>query len=123
MPSLTKDLTLAADNTVELFTLPLDYHVLKTASVQNLSGLINANGSWVQIAILAGAPTKENIVAILTTGYCGFLTPVYWTGSIPVDADLYLAALITGQGSASFRLSCTLWKIRLDDKGEFRADP
>lgn len=123
MPSLTADITLATSNTAELFTLPLDYHILKTASVQNLSGDTSNNHAWIQLALLSGGDAKENIVAFLKAGYSGILTPVYWTGSVPVEADYYLGALITGFADDTFRLSCILWKIRLDEKGEFRADP
>lgn len=123
MPALTADLKLAADNTAQLFTLPLDYHILKAASVQNLTTAALNNDAWVQIAILSGGDAKENTVAFLKSGYSGLYTPVYWTGSIPVEADQYLAATITGHFHDSFRLSCILWKIRLDEKGEFRADP
>lgn len=123
MPSLTVDHTISIANTVEIVTLPLDYHIVKAATVQCLLTAGFNNEAWVQLAILAGDNTKENIVAILKSGYSGILTPVYWTGSAPVEADSYLAALITGRAGDTYRLSTLLWKIRLDEKGEFRADP
>ena len=123
MPSLTKDLTLAASNAVEIVHLPLDYHVLKTATLRLISGNDENNEAWTHIVLLSGGLTAEYIIAVLASGYCGPLTPVYWTGSIPVEADHHLAALVTGYVADQFRLSTILWKIRLDEEGEFRADP
>jgi len=123
VPSLTKDHTLTVHNTAQLVTIPLDMYVLKTAALRCIDPNAQANNSWAQLAILSGGTDFANIVAFLSSGYIGPLTPVYWTGSLVLEADLHLAAIISGQVNAIFRLSCILWKVRLDEKGEFRADP
>jgi len=123
VPTLTKDHKLAASNIFEIVHLPVDFHVIKSATLQCLITDDQSNGDWVSLVILAGGVERENIVCVLSAGYCGILTPVTWTGSIPVEADHSVAALITGGIDHTFRLSSILWKIRLDEKGEFRADP
>lgn len=123
MPTLTKDHTLAASNTDEIVYLPLDYHVLKTATCFDLTASGTSNDNWIQLVILAGGLTQQNVVVSLATGPSGNINPIFWTGSIPVEADHYLAAIIRGRAGDQFRLSAILWKIRLDDLGEFRADP
>lgn len=123
MPSLTADYTLTVHNTAQIVTLPLDFHILKSASLRCTSSPSQSNDNWIQLAVLSGAPNIANAVTFLDAGYCGPITPVQWTGSLPVEADQFLAAIISGHVNAKFRLSCILWKIRLDEKGEFRADP
>jgi hypothetical protein len=123
MPSLTKDHTLAASNVFEIVHLPVDFHVIKAATLLNLTTTTKSLDNWASLCILAGGSERENILTILSTGYTGILCPVTWTGSLPVEADHYVAALISGKAGDTFRLSAILWKIRLDEKGEFRADP
>ena len=123
MPSLTTDHTLTLHNTAQIFTLPLEYHMLKAASVRCIACDTQGNDNWIQLAVLSGGAEIENLVSVLKAGYGGLITPIYWTGSLPVEPDTYLAAIISGKINAQFRLSCVLWKIRLDEKGEFRADP
>jgi len=123
VPTLTADHTLTVSNAYEIVHLPVDFHVIKSATLQCLTTSSLSNDDWVSLVILAGGIERENIVCVLSTGYCGILTPVTWTGSLPVEADHYIAALITGSAADTFRLSSVLWKIRLDEKGEFRADP
>ena len=123
MPSLTKDHTILVSNTVEIVTLPLDYHVIKAVSLRNLAASAHNIPEYATLAIMSGGTASQNVVAFLTSGYVGALAPLAWDGSIPVESEHHLAALISGAAGAQYRLSCILWKIRLDEKGEFRAEP
>lgn len=123
MPSLSKDHTIIATSTLEILTLPLDFQVLKAASIFALEDNITTGDCYATLGILAGGTTIQNQVAALAAGYIGTLGPLSWSGSIPVEHDYYLFAQLLGQAGDTFRLSCILWKIRLDEKGEFRADP
>lgn len=123
MPSLTKDLTLLISSNTEIVHFPVDLHVIKAVTVQKLTSDPAYNQAWTQIALLSGGITTDHIITLLSTGYCGILTPVYWTGSLPVESDHHIAAFIAGSAGDQFRLSASLWKMRLDEKGEFRADP
>lgn len=123
MPALTKDYTILASNALEAWSIPLDMHVVKAATVQVLTDDVYLMDNWIQLTITSGGTTKNNILVVLASGYAGTLAPISWTGSLPVEADMYLTAFVLGSATQQFRLSSLLWKIRLDEQGEFRADP
>lgn len=123
MPILTVDHKLAASRSGELITLATDYHMVKAVTLFNIGTKGNASDNWAVLCLLSGGTDPENIVAVLDQGYLGVANALYWTGSIPLEADTYIGAQVWGTINLSFRLSSVLWKIRIDEKGEFRADP
>lgn len=123
MGTLTVDHTIVASDVNELFTFPFEFHTLNTAVLQTIDRSSPRPHTYGMIGILAGGTTLAHAVAILARGYVTPLNPLSWTGTIHVQPDFFLFGLLNGIFANQYRLSGILWKTRIDEKGEFRADP
>ena len=123
MPTQTADHKIVASHAIEIVSLPVDWQVIKAVTLFALTDDGTSNDCFATIGLLAGGATIQNQVAAFSSGYVGPLNPLTWTGSLPFDADGYIFAQMTGTINSVYRLSTVLWKIRIDDQGEFRADP
>lgn len=123
MPVLTETATISAAFVRQIITLPLDYHILKSATALDIYQATQPNSSWVEIGIMQGGELPANKIAVLSAGYLSTQTPVAWTGSMPVEPGSYLYAECRCSGGMIVRLSCILWKIVLQEGGRFIVDP
>lgn len=123
MPSLTKDVTVAANRVKSTVVIPIEHQILKSACVLDIESANQPNDAYVVIGIMEGGISHQNKVAILASGYVGSSSMVGWTGSIPVTVDTNVFADIYSSAGGDFRLVVLPWKIVRIEGGLFVVDP
>lgn len=123
MPSLTKDVTVAANRVKSTVVIPLEHQILKSACVLDIEAALQPNDAYVTIGLMEGGLSHQNKVCILASGYVGASSMIGWTGSMPITVDTHVFADIYSAAGGDFRLVALPWKIVSTKDGLFVVDP
>ena len=123
MPTLTKDGASAVAYVPLIFSLPLEYHLLRAVAVMDLGIATTHNSIAVEAGIGMGAPEQVTKLIPLLSGMIGGVGELGWTGSIPVEPGMLLYCEVIGTTTNIVRLSAILWRIALTEGGNFVLDP
>lgn len=123
MPSLTKDVTVAANRVKSTVVIPVEHQILKSACVLDIEAANQPNDAYVVIGLMEGGTNHQNKVSILASGYVGASSMVGWTGSIPITVDSHVFADVYSSSGGDFRLVVLPWKIVRTEGGLFVVDP
>lgn len=122
MPVLTEDHTIVASLTREYIIIPVERQYIKTLTLYDLYQTASLRQIWAQIGIMSGGHTTQNIIATLASGYLNRISPIAWSGNLPVDPDMSLFAEIYGPVGQQLRLCAILYKIVTTPEGLFHVD-
>lgn len=111
MPSLTKDVAVAANRVKSTVVIPLEHQILKSACVLDIEAANQPNDAYVVIGLMEGGLSHQNKVCILASGYVGASSMVGWTGSMPITVDTHVFADVYSTAGGDFRLVALPWKI------------
>ncbi len=123
MPSLSKDVTAAADRVKATVVIPVENQVLKTACVMDIENAVAPNDAYVVIGLMEGGETHQNKITQLASGYVGASSMVGWTGTLPLTVDTFVFADIYSSAGGDFRLTVVPWKMVLTEGGELVVKP
>lgn len=123
MPSLTKDVTAAANRVKSTVVIPIEHQILKSACVLDIEAANQPNDAFVVIGLMEGGISHQNKITLLASGYVGASSMVGWTGSMPITADTHVFADIYSSAGGDFRLVAIPWKIVGKKDGLFVVDP
>lgn len=105
MPYTTVQVKANALRTEVIASVPMDQNRLIHVSAHMDDGLGDPAGTYVVIEI-SRADTKINSrVALLTQGYLGGSTGVYWHGRIPMEPDLQINMRVWSSFAGTVHLS------------------
>lgn len=123
MPSLTKDITAAANRVKATVVIPVEHQILKSACVLDVDAANQPNDAYVVIGLMEGGLSHQNKVSVLASGYVGASSMVGWTGSIPITVDTHVFADVYSSAGGDYRLVVLPWKIVATKDGLFVVDP
>lgn len=123
MPSLTKDVTAAANRVKATVTIPVERQIIKSACVLDIDAANPPNDAYVVIGLMEDGTTHQHKTVLLASGYVGASSMVGWTGSMPVAAGAYVFADVYSSAGGLFRLSVIPWKIIGEKDGLIVVDP
>lgn len=123
MPSLTKNVTAAANRVKSSVFIPIEHQIIKSACVLDIESANQPNDAYVIIGLMEGGTTHQNKICILASGYVGASSIIGWTGSIPITVDAHVYADIYSSAGGVFRLVVLPWKIVRTEGGLFVVDP
>ena len=122
MPTLIAEHQLTASNAKQFVTIPVERQMIKTITLIDTFEATNLSQTWALIGLMSGGTTTQNIIATLDAGYINKMSPLAWSGNLPVDPDTYVYGELYGASGQLYRLVVTLWKIITTPEGTFHVD-
>ncbi len=108
MGYLAIDHTIVVSGALEFVIKPVGRGTLLALAAIILSDSLVSNDFWFEIGLLSGGTTLDQRAAILSNGYGGSASSVFWNGSLPTGDDAHVYALVIAGATQQFRLSALL---------------
>lgn len=115
MPTRVDNGTAPASRVLLRLVIPMEEHVIYTASVFQQFTSAAPNDSFAVIGLMNGGENTNNRIAILASGYLGAAESIGWTGIVPTWSDSFLYADIFSTQGGKFRMTAILWKYIVKD--------
>ena len=108
MGYLTSTFKLSASLTREINSIAVGNNTLLSLACVGLTTTAIANSAWCEIGILSDGVDEAQRVAFLGAGYIDPNNPIAWSGTLPVDDNARVYAVISGAINFEYRLTALL---------------
>lgn len=123
MPTLTNDRNLNASYAKTFFSVPVDYHLVMSASLFDIDEGSVPNEIFAEIGLMTGTNASHIRIAVLASGVMGGRVNIGWSGRLPTEPGSRIYCSAYGPDDRDVRLTVTLWRIVTTEDGRFVLDP